>query len=160
MRAWLLTLAICAGSACATELQGTVMRVADGDTLSVSVPGSGLVRVRLAEIDAPERGQPYNQVSRRSLVEICLQQPARVEVAGQDKYGRALGRVFCDGVDANAEQVRRGLAWAFARYLTDPDIAAIEVQARAAGVGVWRDQDPVAPWDFRALKKASEAAAP
>lgn len=152
MRTLLLALAVVAGCAHAATLDGTVVRVADGDTLSVSVAGGGLVRVRLAEIDAPERGQPYNQVARRSLVDLCMQRPAQIELNGTDKYGRTVGRVFCGQVDVNAEQVRRGLAWAFTKYLTDPGIAAIEGEARAAGVGLWRDPSPQAPWDFRAEK--------
>jgi endonuclease YncB( thermonuclease family) len=151
MRVLLLLLALHLSQAQAEELIGTVVRVADGDTLTVSVGGEP-VRVRLTEIDAPERGQPYNQVARRSLVELCMQQPARVDSAGQDKYGRTLGRVYCDGVDANAEQVRRGLAWAFTRYLTDPEIARIEASARDASVGLWRDSTPQPPWEWRAAK--------
>lgn len=135
----------------AAELQGMVERVADGDTLTLRTD-TGLIRVRLTEIDAPERGQPYNQVARRSLVELCLKQPARVESAGRDRYGRTLGRVYCSGVDANAEQVRRGLAWAFTKYLTDPRISEIEREARGAGVGLWRDPSPWAPWKFRSDK--------
>lgn len=136
----------------ADELQGTVVRVADGDTLTLRTD-AGLIRVRLTEIDAPERGQPYNQVARRSLVELCMQRMARVAEAGRDQYGRALGRVYCDSVDANAEQVRRGLAWAFTKYLTDQRIADLESGARAARVGLWRDAEPVAPWAWRAAKR-------
>ncbi|MGS5088270.1 thermonuclease family protein [Hydrogenophaga sp. A37] len=153
MRLLALALAlICAAAHADDVLNGAVVRVADGDTLTLAVDGGELVRVRLTEIDAPERGQPYNQVARRSLVELCLKQPARVESASQDKYGRTLGRVFCDGVDANAEQVRRGLAWAFTKYLTDARIAELESQARGAGVGLWRDPSPWAPWEFRSDK--------
>jgi endonuclease YncB( thermonuclease family) len=143
-----LALALVLAQAHAEQLLGTVVRVADGDTLTVSAGGE-LVRVRLTDIDAPERGQPYNQVSRRSLVELCLQRSVRVEPAGVDTYGRTLGRVHCDGVDANAEQVRRGLAWAFTRYLTDPAIAELEAGARAASAGLWRDAGAVPPWVFR-----------
>lgn len=147
----LIALALGASQAYAERLTGTVARVADGDTLTVSVKGQ-LVRVRLAEIDAPERGQPYNQVARRSLVDMCLQRSARVESEGVDKYGRTVGRVYCDGVDANAEQVRRGLAWAFTKYLTDARIAELESVARVARIGLWRDVEPTAPWGFRSDK--------
>lgn len=126
----------------------TVTAVQDGDTLTVTCP-DGRVKVRLVEIDAPERTQPYSRISTNSLRTLCLGQPARLDRHGIDRYGRTLARVHCAGVDANAEQIRRGLAWAFTRHLTDPEIARIELEARAQRRGLWRADQPIAPWDFR-----------
>jgi hypothetical protein len=63
----------------------------------------------------------------------------------------------CDGVDANAEQVKLGMAWAYRQYLTDPSIADLEDAAKASKSGLWADENPTPPWDFRHGKKPSKA---
>lgn len=123
-------------------------RVLDGDTM-VATCSDQRVRVRLREIDAPERTQPYSRISTNSLSAMCLGKPAKLVQREVDKYGRTLARVTCDGVDVNAEQVRRGYAWAFTRYLNDPTIADLESVARKDRRGLWRQPEPVPPWDFR-----------
>ncbi len=142
--AWLLAASLPAG-AC------TVVSVHDGDTLTAACP-EGRLHVRLREIDAPERTQPYARISTDSLKALCLGQAITLTDRALDRYGRTLARASCGpapGIDVNAEQVRRGLAWAFTRYLTDPSIADLEREARAARRGLWRQPEPLAPWDFR-----------
>jgi endonuclease YncB( thermonuclease family) len=75
------------------------------------------LRVRLAEIDAPEKRQAFGNASRLSLTVTCIGKAAAVLPTGKDRDGRVLGRVRCAGTDANAEQVRRGMAWVFERTL-------------------------------------------
>jgi endonuclease YncB( thermonuclease family) len=150
-----LSALLVAQTAHSESLVGVVSKVADGDTLTLMNEKNERVRVRLTEIDAPERGQPYNQVSRRSLVDMCLHQTVTVEAKSVDKYGRTLGRVRCGAFDANAEQVRRGLAWAYVRYLTDPAISAAQDEAKKLGVGLWQGTDPIAPWNYRAAKRVA-----
>ena len=84
---------------------------------------------------------------------MCAGQQATVRYSNRDKYGRLLGRVQCQGVDANAEQVRRGMAWVYDRYVTDRSLYALQSEARAAHLGLWADKTPTAPWVWRAQKK-------
>jgi endonuclease YncB( thermonuclease family) len=93
-----------------------VVRVHDGDTLTVLVDRTQ-VRVRLVDIDAPELKQAFGRRSKESLAEICAAKQAHVDDRGKDCYRRTLGGVTCAGVDANSEQVRRGMAWVYARYV-------------------------------------------
>lgn len=125
-----------------------VQSVHDGDTLTARCDGK-TIKVRLTEIDAPERTQPYSRMSTNSLKQMCLGVNAEIRSAGIDRYGRTLGRVTCNGIDANAEQVQRGYAWAFDKYLTDPSIKALETEARNARRGLWQSASPVPPWEFR-----------
>jgi endonuclease YncB( thermonuclease family) len=140
-------------AASAAELAGRVIGVADGDTLTVLVH-SRAMRVRLVEIDAPEKRQAFGKRSAQSLAEIRMNRPARVVTQGRDRYDRVLGRVYCAGVDANAEQVRRGMAWVFDRYATDARLYAVQDDARGSQRGLWADAHPVAPWAWRAAKRA------
>lgn len=145
----LLAALLAALPAGAAEPPGRVVAVHDGDTLTV-LRGDRRIRVRLRDIDAPELGQPFGQNARRSLSELCFGKQAVLEPSGRDRYRRVLARVRCDGVDANREQVRRGLAWIFVRY-ADPDspLYADEREAREARRGLWSAPDAIPPWDWR-----------
>lgn len=132
----------------AADIEGQVVGVADGDTLTV-LHERIQIKVRLAEIDAPEKAQPFGQRSRQSLADLCFQKPVLVEAKGHDRYGRTIGRVRCAGVDANSEQVRRGMAWVYDRYVTDRALYAIQADARADRRGLWADANPLPPWEWR-----------
>lgn len=126
-----------------------MVSVHDGDTMTVLVDRRQ-VRVRLTDIDAPELGQPFGTRSRQSLSSLCFGKVATLDVRGEDRYRRTLARVTCAGTDANAEQVRRGYAWTFVRYVRpDSPLLAIQNEARAAYRGLWQDPTPVSPWEWR-----------
>lgn len=137
-----------------------VVAISDGDTLKARCGPPGAyeqVTIRLQEIDAPEKRQPFGETSRQHLAALCFQQEATITPKEKDRYGRTVGRVSCRGQDASAAQVRAGMAWAFTKYLRDPEIRRLENAARAAQFGLWKDPVPIAPWDFRAAKKAAQA---
>ena len=139
----------------AETVTGNVIRISDGDTLTILDARTRQHIIRLAEIDAPERGQPFATQSRRSLSALCLKKPARVEWQERDGHKRYIGRVTCDGVDANAEQVRRGMAWVSPQSTTPGSpLFDLEAYARLRAIGLWKDDDPVPPWTWRAAKGA------
>lgn len=136
-----------------TLLLCTVVGVSDGDTLKArcnTAAGSQTVSIRLAEIDAPERGQRFGQRSRRQLSALCFRQSAQVRATTVDRYGRTVAHVSCQGSDASSEQVRTGMAWVFTRYAsTTSPLHALEAQARKERRGLWVDGQPTAPWEWR-----------
>lgn len=136
-------------NASAAELSGQIVSIADGDTLTMLVERKQ-VKVRLADIDAPERKQRYGTRSRHSLAELCHKKGATVVNREKDRYGRTVGYVICAGVDANAEQVRRGMAWVFDRYAErGSPLYALQAEAKNAQRGLWGDSNAVAPWEWR-----------
>lgn len=145
----LLTILMLGSHVQADDLQGKVVGVLDGDTIEVLDAAKKPRRIRLAEIDAPEKAQAFGQRSKQALSDLCFAKQARVRIVDQDRYGRAVGRVFCEGQDANLSQVRQGMAWAYERYAKDPAILAAEREARAARRGLWADPNPVPPWQWR-----------
>jgi endonuclease YncB( thermonuclease family) len=149
----------CALEATAASLSGRVVAVADGDTLTVLDGGNQQHRIRLAEIDAPEKRQAFGQRAKQSLSDLCYGKSAQVAVATQDRYGRSVGRVSCGGIDANLEQVRRGLAWAYRQYRPSAKILQAEASARQARAGLWQDGSPMPPWEFRHGKAGKNASA-
>jgi endonuclease YncB( thermonuclease family) len=154
MRALLLLFVLASPTAWGATLHGRVVKVSDGDTLTLLVDRKQ-VKVRLTEIDAPESKQAFGERSRKSLGEMCAGQQATVSYLARDKYGRVLGRVQCQGLDANAEQVRRGMAWVYDRFVTDRSLYGLQNDARATHLGLWADKTPTAPWLWRSQKKAA-----
>jgi endonuclease YncB( thermonuclease family) len=132
----------------ADVLEGRVVHVGDGDSLTLCVEREP-IRVRLVGIDAPEYKQAFGKRSRESLVELCADRVARVTWNLKDRYGRTLGRVSCAGADANAEQVRRGMAWVSDLDAADQNLQRAQHAARAARLGLWRDASPIPPWKWR-----------
>ena len=152
MRRLALLIVLWAGLAerAAADLQGRVVGVPDGDTLTIRVDGASL-RVGLDGVDAPELGQPYGKSSRRSLAQLCRGKEASVVERGKDENGRVLGSVRCGELDANAEQVRLGMAWVHLRYLPlGSPLYEFEANARLRRVGLWRAKEPVPPWEWKA----------
>jgi endonuclease YncB( thermonuclease family) len=127
-----------------------VVGITDGDTLKVRCGTAPQQVLRLAEVDAPEKTQPWGERSRQHLAALCYDKAAEVRPEKRDRYGRTVARIACDGVDASGSQVRAGMAWAFTKYLTDPSIKAAEESARGARLGLWSDAHPVPPWEWRA----------
>ena len=141
------------GLAAAEVITGRVVRVPDGDTVTLLVDRRQ-VRVRVGDIDAPEvTGQPYGQASRRSLSEMVAGVDVSVDVKDRDAYGRVVGPLYRNGVNIGREQVRRGYAWAAGRYNRDPLTYPLQLQARYARRGLWADPDPVPPWEWRATRR-------
>jgi len=156
-----LTTGLClfACTARADTFDGEVVRIVDGDSLLV-MSGGQRIRVRLKEIDAPELKQPFGRQARESLVQICAKKEAKVLWTEIDRNGRTLGRVLCGATDANAEQVRRGMAWVFDRYVRDRSLYTLQESAQAARLGLWADQAPVPPWEWRQSRGMLEYRAP
>ncbi len=132
-----------------------VVAITDGDTLKVRCDDSPQQVIRLAEIDAPEKAQPFGDRSRQQLAELCFQKRAEIQPKARDRYGRTVARVTCEGKDANAEQVRTGMAWAYTKYLADASIKKLEADARGEHRGLWGDAEPTPPWDWRHPVKPS-----
>lgn len=135
-------------------LVGRVIGILDGDTLDVLIrddtaPHPRALRIRLSEIDAPEKGQAFGQKAKESLSSICFNRRALVRVDDVDRYGRTVGRVWCDALDANAYQVEKGMAWFFTKYGSDLALVGAEIGARERRAGLWADARPVPPWVWR-----------
>ena len=147
-RAALLILLCVAAAHARADFCGRVVKVHDGDTLTV-LAGGVERRVRLVGIDAPERGQPHGSAARRGLAARVGGRVVQVIERGTDSYGRTLGSVLVAGSDVNAAQVRDGYAWVYRRFENDPALIAQEAEAKAAGRGLWRDPEPLPPWVWR-----------
>lgn len=135
----------------AVSFQARVVGITDGDTLTVLDEQNQQHTIRLAEIDAPERGQPWGDRSRQALSTMVFSKTVSVQQSDTDRYGRVVARLFADGHDVNRAMVEEGHAWAYRQYLTDETLVATESRARASRAGLWSvsDNQTVAPWAWR-----------
>lgn len=155
----LLALVLAAPSQAAI-LAGRVVGVADGDTVTVLDAARRQHKIRLMGIDAPEKKQAYGSRSKQSLSDLVFDRQVQVEYTKQDKYGRTVGKIMVNGVDANLGQIKAGMAWHYKQYQKEQSpadraaYANAESQARAANRGLWQESAPTPPWDWRRQQKA------
>ncbi|QDI11618.1 Succinoglycan biosynthesis protein ExoI (plasmid) [Klebsiella electrica] len=148
----MLIAVIFSGSLCAAEIQGKVIRVLDGDTIEV-LQDKKPVRIRLANIDAPEKKQAFGRWSTNQLKGLVAAQPVTVAYTQTDRYGRIIGRVFTtNGTEASRFMVQSGAAWVYERYNADKALPALQREAQTQKRGLWADSQPVPPWEWRHSK--------
>jgi len=143
----------------AEELIGKVIKVSDGDTITVLDSNNQKHKIRLKGIDAPESQQAFGDISTQSLSELVYDKEVLVTWDKKDKYYRILGKVIVDGNDANYEQLTKGLAWYYKQYekdLSDEDkkrYSEAEEWVRNYTEGLWADSNSIPPWEFRRKRK-------
>lgn len=139
-------------------IEGVVRAVYDGDTLLLATREQSRLKVRLYGIDAPETtkpnalGQPFGAVARRTLMYKVMGRQVSAEIMDTDQFQRAVAVIRYAGRDINREMVSEGMAWAYRRYLQGPYAPVYigsEESARARHKGLWRDANPLPPWEFR-----------
>ena len=135
----------------AAVLTGQVVGISDGDTFTLLTKDKEQIKIRVAEIDAPEDGQPYGRKSKRLLSVLIYREEIEVQVQTTDRYGRIVGRPYVNDLDVSGEMIRQGAAWAYRKYLTDKSLIALENEAREARRGVWSlpEAERIPPWEWR-----------
>jgi len=132
------------------DLSGRVVRVADGDTVSILDSSKTQHKVRLYGIDTPERDQPYGKAAKRVLSTLVSGKTVGVVVVETDDYGRTVGTVYLQDKNINVAMIESGHAWWYRHYAPHNRLlAATEQQAREQGLGLWSERSPVPPWDWR-----------
>ncbi len=135
----------------AETITGRVVKVYDGDTVTILDASNTQHRIRLQGIDAPERGQAYGKKSGKYLADAVASKHVTVDYEKLDRYKRIMGKVLRDGRDMNLRQLKAGLAWHYKKYQKEQSLddrklyAAAEIEARQAGRGLWQEPEPVPP---------------
>ncbi|MFM8283336.1 MAG: thermonuclease family protein [Planctomycetaceae bacterium] len=127
----------------------TVAFVHDGDTVTARSPDGVDHRIRMLGIDAPELAQPHGRESRAALAALVEGRTVQIDARGHDQHGRLLARLSVAGEDVNARLVRDGHAWVFGRIAPDPELVALEAEARRGRRGLWSAERPLDPSAWR-----------
>ena len=151
------------GASAATAFEALTVKpvsIQDGDSFVARAGDGELLRIRIAGIDAPEKGQPYADVARQHLNDLIDGQTLHVEVIKDDPSGRKVANVYVDDRDIGLAQIEAGLAWHFKRYAADQRApqrrayARAEQRARDDRVGMWREPHLVEPWRYRRMERS------
>ncbi len=148
MKTLLVLCCLIAMSAQAETYSARVIAVMDGDTVMV-LRGSQKIKVRLAEIDAPEKAQTFGKQSRESLLEMVGKKQVQIDSQAVDQYGRTVGSISVDGRNVNQEQVKRGMAWEYSHFHSDKTYIALQNEAQQSRRGLWSQSSPTPPWQWR-----------
>jgi len=152
-RCLFVVLVLIANSGLASAYTGKVIGVTDGDTIGVLID---LIehKIRLAEIDTPEKAQPYGKKAKQALSDLVFGKIVDIEKKDVDRYGRIVGRIYINDVDVNAEMVRGGHAWVYRQYATDQGLYAMENDAKQNKRGLWAlpEAQQVPPWQWRSSR--------
>lgn len=147
----ILLLVISTAAQSAEDLYGVVVSIADGDTVTLKVNDT-THKIRLAEIDTPERDQPYGLAATSALTDLLLGNQVRVKVVKEnDQYGRVIGRIFIEQKDVSAHMIQEGHAMVYRRYLTDKSLLELQANAKYKKLGLWGlpEEDRAEPWVWR-----------
>ena len=162
MRSLLLVLTIIVTPAWAETFSGRIVHVADGDTVTLLTQSKQQIRIRISGIDAPEKAQPYGNRSKQNLERLAHSKDAIADCPKKDKYKRYVCKVLVDNLDVGLEQLRSGLAWWYRAYSNEQSAEdrttyeTAEIAASKAGIGLWKDDFSMPPWQWRTEKRGEK----
>lgn len=139
----------------AKTLEGLVVGVADGDTITLLDHQKNTYKIRLQGIDAPEKKQAFGEKSKQSLHDLVHGKQVRIEYEKEDKYGRTVGKVTLGDLDVCLQQLVLGMAWHYKKYQNEQSASDrtvysdTELKSKSLKLGLWSDETPVPPWEFR-----------
>ena len=139
----------------AKTIEGLVVGVSDGDTITVLDQQKNSYKIRLQGIDAPEKKQAFGEKSKQSLHDLVHSKQVRIEYDKEDKYGRIVGKVTLDDVDVCLQQLVLGMAWHYKKYQNEQSVSdralysETELKSQSLKLGLWTDDTPMPPWEFR-----------
>jgi endonuclease YncB( thermonuclease family) len=141
----------------AEDLTGKVVSIADGDTVTI-LDNNQQTKIRLAEIDTPEKNQPYGKKAKKALSDFIFGKIVRIEIDTIDRYGRTVGTIFLNDLNINKEMVKAGHAWVYVQYAKDKTLFDLEKNAKENQSGLWAlpEGERIAPWQWRRGKRSIE----
>lgn len=136
-----------------STITGKVVAITDGDTFKLLTKDSTLIRVRVANIDCPERKQPFSKRAKQFTSDAIFDKYVKVEEFKKDRYGRSIAYVYYDNKNLSKELLKAGFAWHYVKYSNDKTLQKLEEIAKSNKKGLWLDPHAIAPWDWRSNKK-------
>jgi endonuclease YncB( thermonuclease family) len=139
----------------AVAWSGQVVRIADGDSITV-LNDRTPVKIRLYGIDCPEKGQAFGKRAKQFTSKMVFQKQVRIEQVTKDRYGRTVAWVYVGRKNLCEELVKNGLTWHYKKYSSDQHLTDLEIQAQKGKAGLWSDLHAVPPWEFRRFKRTKK----
>jgi micrococcal nuclease len=137
-----------------TILTAKVIGIKDGDTVEVIDKQNNIVTLRLAEVDCPEKKQPFGTKAKQFTSDLVYLKTIKYIVTNKDRYGRYIAKIYFENKYLSAEIIKKGMGWQYKKYSTSKELAKFEQQARSKKIGLWIDPNPIYPSEWRKAKKS------
>ena len=144
-----------ASDAHSEQFVAKVNRVIDGDTVVVATDEGKSVRIRMSDIDAPEKDQPWGPEATQALSVLIQDKTVLVIAVDTDRYGRVVATLFDADKNINRAMVEQGHAWVYRRYLRDSSLLNLESSARSQQIGLWHNASAIEPRIWRRSRSRS-----
>lgn len=136
------------------QTNGKVIKISDGDTIVVLLKDNQQKKLRLAEVDCPEKGQPFGKNAKQFTSDEVYGKTIKFVTTSTDRYGRSIAKVYYDnGKYLSQELIKAGLGWWYYTYSKDSFLGDLQENARSKKLGMWQDVHAVAPWEYRKMKR-------
>ncbi len=138
-------------------IKGKVIKIADGDSFTLLTENKKQIKIRMYGIDAPERKQAFYQKAKNNLARYIFKKKVTIQIKSTDQYQRIVGVVFLnDTLNINLQMIKDGYAWHYKKYSTDQVMAKAEKEAKQNKLGLWKENHPLPPWEWRRMKRKLE----
>ena len=136
---------------CQTTLTAKVVGIKDGDTVVVLDSLNNQTTLRLAEVDCPEKSQPFGTKAKQFTSDQIYLKTIKYVVTDTDRYGRSIAMIYYDTDNKylSAEIIKAGMGWHYKRYSNSKELANFEIKARKEKIGLWIDNNPIEPSEWR-----------
>jgi len=133
------------------SLSAKVVGIKDGDTVIVLDSLNNQITLRLAEVDCPEKNQPFGTKAKQFTSDQVYLKTIKYVVTDTDRYGRSIAMIYYDSDNKylSAEIIKAGMGWHYKRYSTSKELATFQENAKQNKIGLWIDNDPIEPSEFR-----------
>lgn len=137
-----------------SQTSGKVIKVSDGDTITVLLKGNTQKKLRLAEVDCPESGQAFGKNAKQFTSSQVFGKTVKFKETSTDRYGRSIAKIYYDNDKyLSKEVIRAGMGWWYFSYSKDDSLGKLQEKAQQNKIGLWQDVHAVAPWDYRKMKR-------
>ncbi|WP_336959284.1 thermonuclease family protein [Chryseobacterium contaminans] len=137
-----------------SQTSGKVIKVSDGDTITVLLKGNIQKKLRLAEVDCPENGQAFGKNAKQFTSSQVFGKKVTFKETSTDRYGRSIAKIYYDNDKyLSKEVIKAGMGWWYYPYSKDDSLGKLQEKAQQNKIGLWQDVHAVAPWDYRKMKR-------
>lgn len=137
-----------------SQTSGRVIKISDGDTITVLLEGNEQKKLRLADVDCPENGQAFGKNAKQFTSTQVFGKTVSFVETNKDRYGRSVAKVYYDDNKyLSKELIKAGMGWWYFSYSKDASLGKLQETAQRRKVGLWQDVHAMAPWDYRKMKR-------
>lgn len=136
-----------------SQIKAKVVGIKDGDTVVVLLDDNKQEVLRLADVDCPESGQAFGKNAKQFTSSQVFGKNIEFYEINKDRYGRTIAKIFYEENKYLSEEIiKAGFGWWYYKYSSNKELEKYQSIAREQKIGLWSEENAVAPWEYRKLK--------